>query len=131
MRLESFPADNFIPRIPVRWPVSNFRYGPMSFAATDRSRRISGRASFAAPFRGHSTHRYLPIHSVGSDDHLRNFRLLHGEDGWRLAPAFDLLPDVGRLREHSMDFLYGRECRHFPKSPVHLQTFFSRPRSSS
>jgi serine/threonine-protein kinase HipA len=45
-----------------------------------------------------------------TDDHLRNFRLLHGEDGWRLAPAFDLLPDVGRLREHSMDFLYGREC---------------------
>jgi serine/threonine-protein kinase HipA len=44
-----------------------------------------------------------------TDDHLRNFRLLHGEEGWGLAPAFDLLPDVGRMREHSMDFLYGRE----------------------
>ncbi len=45
-----------------------------------------------------------------TDDHLRNFRLLHKEEGWRLAPAYDLLPDVGRRREHAIDFRYGREC---------------------
>lgn len=45
-----------------------------------------------------------------TDDHLRNFRLIHRAEGWRLAPAYDLLPDVGRLREHAMAFLYERSC---------------------
>ena len=33
------------------------------------------------------------------DDHLRNHGFLWGEDGWRLAPAFDMNPSIDR-REH-------------------------------
>lgn len=39
-----------------------------------------------------------------TDDHLKNFWLLHDERGYTLAPAFDLLPDVGALREHVLMF---------------------------
>ena len=33
------------------------------------------------------------------DDHLRNHGFLWGEDGWRLAPAFDMNPSIDK-REH-------------------------------
>lgn len=39
-----------------------------------------------------------------TDDHLKNFWILHGPDGYRLSPAFDLLPDVGARREHVLIF---------------------------
>jgi serine/threonine-protein kinase HipA len=39
-----------------------------------------------------------------TDDHLKNFWMIHDEHGWRLAPAFDLLPDVGERREHILMF---------------------------
>lgn len=39
-----------------------------------------------------------------TDDHLKNFWLLHDERGYRLSPAFDLLPDVGARREHVLIF---------------------------
>ncbi|MFN3543490.1 MAG: type II toxin-antitoxin system HipA family toxin [Thiobacillus sp.] len=39
-----------------------------------------------------------------TDDHLKNFWLLHGTEGWRLSPAFDLLPDTAGLREHVLRF---------------------------
>lgn len=39
-----------------------------------------------------------------TDDHLKNFWLLHGTQGWVLSPAFDLLPDTGALREHVLLF---------------------------
>jgi serine/threonine-protein kinase HipA len=39
-----------------------------------------------------------------TDDHLKNFALLHGEGGWRLSPAYDLLPDVLERREHVLHF---------------------------
>ncbi|MFO7541327.1 MAG: type II toxin-antitoxin system HipA family toxin [Thiobacillus sp.] len=39
-----------------------------------------------------------------TDDHLKNFWLLHDTAGWRLSPAFDLLPDVGGLVEHVLCF---------------------------
>lgn len=29
-----------------------------------------------------------------TDDHLRNFEMILGEDGWRLSPAFDLMPNA-------------------------------------
>ena len=35
-----------------------------------------------------------------TDDHLKNFCMLHGEYGWRLSPAFDLVPNIGRNQEH-------------------------------
>ena len=41
-----------------------------------------------------------------TDDHLKNFAMLHGEHGWQLTPAFDLLPDVNDNREHVLHFGY-------------------------
>ncbi len=35
-----------------------------------------------------------------TDDHLKNFLMLHNDNGWRLSPAFDLVPNVGFNREH-------------------------------
>lgn len=40
-----------------------------------------------------------------TDDHLKNFLMIHDhEQGWRLSPAFDLIPDVGRRGEHVLFF---------------------------
>ncbi len=40
-----------------------------------------------------------------TDDHLKNFWMVHDhEQGWRLSPAFDLIPDVGRRGEHVLCF---------------------------
>ncbi len=41
-----------------------------------------------------------------TDDHLKNFAMLHGAHGWQLTPAFDLLPDVNDNREHVLHFGY-------------------------
>jgi serine/threonine-protein kinase HipA len=41
-----------------------------------------------------------------TDDHLKNFWMLHDRDGYRLSPAFDLVPDVGERREHTLAFEY-------------------------
>lgn len=39
--------------------------------------------------------------AVGNtDDHLKNFTMLHDQSGWRLSPAYDLLPDIEGRREH-------------------------------
>lgn len=40
-----------------------------------------------------------------TDDHIKNFAMLHGEKGWQLTPAFDLLPNVGENPEHALQFL--------------------------
>lgn len=43
-----------------------------------------------------------------TDDHLKNFWMVHdSERGWRLSPAFDLVPDLGRRREHVLAFEFG------------------------
>jgi serine/threonine-protein kinase HipA len=39
-----------------------------------------------------------------TDDHLKNFWLLRVAEGYRLTPAFDLLPDTGARREHVLLF---------------------------
>lgn len=39
-----------------------------------------------------------------TDDHLKNFWLLGDKDGYRLAPAFDLLPNVNDNQEHVLNF---------------------------
>ena len=39
-----------------------------------------------------------------TDDHLKNFWMLHDEGGYRLSPAFDLVPDVRERREHTLNF---------------------------
>lgn len=35
-----------------------------------------------------------------TDDHLKNFAMLRADHGWRLSPAYDLTPDIGRNGEH-------------------------------
>jgi len=44
-----------------------------------------------------------------TDDHLKNFLLLRDAHGWRLSPAFDLVPDIGRNREHTLAIGHSRE----------------------
>ena len=49
--------------------------------------------------------------AVGNvDDHLKNFWMLHTRSGYRLAPAFDLVPDVAERREHTLSFQYAYGC---------------------
>lgn len=48
-------------------------------------------------------------HIGNTDDHLKNFLLLRDAHGWRLSPAFDLVPDIGRNREHTLAIGYSRE----------------------
>jgi serine/threonine-protein kinase HipA len=40
------------------------------------------------------------------DDHLKNFWMIRGAAGFRLSPAFDLVPDVGHRLEHTLAFLH-------------------------
>ncbi len=35
-----------------------------------------------------------------TDDHLKNFLMLHNDEGWKLSPAFDLVPNIGFNKEH-------------------------------
>jgi serine/threonine-protein kinase HipA len=40
-----------------------------------------------------------------TDDHLKNFWMLYSHsEGWRLSPAFDLLPNIARRSEHALIF---------------------------
>jgi serine/threonine-protein kinase HipA len=54
---------------------------------------------------GHDLHRLyrqmvFNIMIGNTDDHLKNFIMLHDDAGWRLSPAFDLLPNIGFNQEH-------------------------------
>lgn len=44
------------------------------------------------------------------DDHLKNFWMLAHDKGYRLAPAFDLVPDISERGEHTLSFQYGYDC---------------------
>jgi serine/threonine-protein kinase HipA len=44
------------------------------------------------------------------DDHLKNFWMLARPGGFRLAPAFDLVPDIGGRGEHTLSFQQGFAC---------------------
>jgi len=44
------------------------------------------------------------------DDHLKNFWMLVRPGGFRLAPAFDLVPDIGGRGEHTLSFQQGFAC---------------------
>ena len=40
-----------------------------------------------------------------TDDHLKNFWMIHDHrQGWRLSPAFDLVPDIGQRGGHVLFF---------------------------
>ncbi len=51
-----------------------------------------------------------------TDDHLKNFWMLHDQRGYALSPAFDLLPDIGGRREHVLLF----ELTPHPPGPQQL-----------
>ncbi len=53
-----------------------------------------------------------------TDDHLKNFWLLADANGYRLSPAFDLLPDTGARREHVLLF----DLTPLPPAPAELAT---------
>jgi serine/threonine-protein kinase HipA len=42
-----------------------------------------------------------------TDDHLKNFCMLHKESGYCLSPVYDVLPDLYEKREHSLSFFPG------------------------
>ncbi len=44
------------------------------------------------------------------DDHLKNFWMLARPGGFRLAPAFDLVPDISGRGEHTLSFGQGFAC---------------------
>ena len=44
------------------------------------------------------------------DDHLKNFWMLARPGGFRLAPAFDLVPDISGRGEHTLSFQQGFAC---------------------
>lgn len=44
------------------------------------------------------------------DDHLKNLWMLNTPSGYRLAPAFDLVPDIAERREHTLSFQYDHRC---------------------
>ena len=50
----------------------------------------------------HMLYRQMVFNAMtgNTDDHLNNFCMLHGDKGWELSPAFDLVPNVGFNREH-------------------------------
>lgn len=53
-----------------------------------------------------------------TDDHLKNFCMLHDAQGWRLSPAFDLIPNIGFNQEHTLRI--GLDLR-----PPHLETILA------
>jgi len=44
------------------------------------------------------------------DDHLKNFWMVTRPSGFRLTPAFDLVPDVSGRGEHTLSFQHGFGC---------------------
>jgi serine/threonine-protein kinase HipA len=44
------------------------------------------------------------------DDHLKNFWMLRRTSGYRLAPSFDLVPDVSGRMEHTLSFQHEFGC---------------------
>ncbi len=44
------------------------------------------------------------------DDHTKNFWMQHRAGGWRMAPAFDLVPDIQENFEHALTFGLDAAC---------------------
>ena len=52
--------------------------------------------------------------AVGNvDDHLKNFWMLAKPGGYRLAPAFDLLPDITGRATHNLSFQSSFACPNY------------------
>jgi serine/threonine-protein kinase HipA len=77
--------------------------------------RVSGYDDVADAVRKHSVDPIADLaalfkHAVfngllgNTDDHLKNFSMLHGPGGYRLSSAYDLLPDINMNQEHVLFF---------------------------
>jgi serine/threonine-protein kinase HipA len=68
----------------------------------DCLRRVSARPEDDMP----ALYRQMAFNAVlgNTDDHLKNFALRRLPEGWRLTPAYDLLPDVLQRGEHCLHF---------------------------
>lgn len=65
-------------------------------------RRISDRPATDIP----ALYRQMVFNALigNTDDHLKNFCMLHDDSGYYLSPAYDLLPDTVDRREHVLHF---------------------------
>jgi serine/threonine-protein kinase HipA len=77
--------------------------------------RVSGYDDLADAVRKHSAKprddlAMLFKHAIfnglvgNTDDHLKNFAMLHDASGYRLSPAYDLVPDINANQEHVLFF---------------------------
>lgn len=68
----------------------------------DVLRRYSDRPAIDIPL----LFRQMTFNAVigNTDDHLKNFTMLHDDRGFHLSPAYDLMPDVAGSREHVLRF---------------------------
>jgi len=65
-------------------------------------RRYSSQPQIDVP----AFYRHLCFNALigNTDDHVKNYSMLHGNNGWFLSPAYDLLPNVGENPEHALTF---------------------------
>ena len=65
-------------------------------------RKITAKPSIDLPF----LFRQMVFNAAvgNTDDHLKNFTILHDDTGFFLSPAYDLLPDTANRREHVLYF---------------------------
>ncbi len=77
----------------------------------DALRRVSARPEEDLP----ALYRQAVLNALigNTDDHLKNFTLLHRPEGWRLSPAYDLTPDEPARGEHVLAF---GSCGHRPNA---------------
>lgn len=59
----------------------------------------------------HTLFRQMIFNAIigNTDDHLKNFSMLY-ENGYRLTPAYDLLPNVNQNIGHTLSFLHNNIC---------------------
>jgi serine/threonine-protein kinase HipA len=85
---------------------------------------VQGYSDLAQALRKHSAAPKLDVATlfrhmvfnaaVGNvDDHLKNFWMLAKPGGYRLAPAFDLLPDITGRAEHTLSFRSSFACPNY------------------
>ncbi len=54
----------------------------------------------------HELYRRMVFNALigNTDDHLKNFSMMHDEQGYQLTPAYDLVPNLAQNREHVLRF---------------------------
>ncbi len=76
------------------------------FETYGRLAEVIGRVSSAPNIDRPAIYRRIVFHALlgHTDDHLKNILMQHDGQGFRLAPAFDLAPDVFQRGEHILGF---------------------------